>query len=49
MGLVAFELLFEARARYLFTFTPIFVILATIGWWGGARKGYNFLRSSRSR
>lgn len=32
MGLVAFELLFEARARYLFTFTPIFIILSITGW-----------------
>lgn len=31
LGLIAFELLFEARARYLFVFCPIFVALAAMG------------------
>ena len=31
LGLIAFELLFEARARYLFVFCPIFVVLAALG------------------
>lgn len=31
IGLTIFELLFEARARYLFTYVPIYIILGTIG------------------
>lgn len=31
LGLVLFELLFEVRARYLFTYVPFFVILAVQG------------------
>lgn len=29
--LVVFELLFEARARYLYTYVPVFVVLAALG------------------
>ncbi|MCD7955107.1 MAG: hypothetical protein LUG93_04985 [Lachnospiraceae bacterium] len=32
LGLILFELLFEARARYLFTYVPVFVLLSAIGW-----------------
>lgn len=31
LGLTLFELLFESRARYLFTYAPLYVILATVG------------------
>lgn len=31
IGLIVYELLFEARARYVFTFVPIFIILAVMG------------------
>lgn len=31
IGLTLFEVLFEARARYLFTYIPFYIILATIG------------------
>ena len=31
LGLMLFELLFEVRARYLFTYTPFFIILAVEG------------------
>ena len=31
IGLTLFEMLFEARSRYLFTYAPIFVILASVG------------------
>lgn len=31
MGLTAFELLFEARARYLYAYTPVYCILAGCG------------------
>lgn len=30
-GLTLFEVLFEARARYLYTYAPVFCILAAIG------------------
>lgn len=31
IGLIIFETLFEARARYLYTYVPIYILLATIG------------------
>ncbi len=31
VGLTLFELLFEARARYLFTYVPIYILLALYG------------------
>ncbi len=31
IGITTFEVLFEARARYLFLFTPIFCVTAAIG------------------
>ena len=31
IGITIFELLFEARARYLYTYVPIYILLATIG------------------
>ncbi len=31
LGLMAFELIFEAKARYLFTFLPVFLLLAFSG------------------
>lgn len=30
-GLFLFELLFEARARYIYTYAPIYLILAMVG------------------
>ena len=46
LGLLAYELLFEARARYLFIYGPFFILLAVLGWKGirstasAARKQY---------
>ena len=40
IGLSVFELLFEARARYLFCYAPVFVILAGVG----ARNLFRLLR-----
>ena len=31
LGLAAFELIFEARARYFFMYTPLYIILASVG------------------
>ena len=31
LGLTAFEMLFEARARYLFTYAPLYIICAVVG------------------
>ena len=31
IGLTLFELLFEARARYIYIYVPIYCILASIG------------------
>ena len=39
-GLFLFELLFEARARYLFTYSPIFIIMACLGLYSLNRKYY---------
>lgn len=33
LGLAAFELLFEARARYLFTYAPFYIICAAVGFY----------------
>lgn len=31
LGLFLFEMIFEARARYLFTYTPVFILMAILG------------------
>lgn len=31
IGLTIFELIFEARARYLYTYVPLYIILAAAG------------------
>ena len=31
IGLTVFELLFEARARYLYTYAPLYILLASAG------------------
>jgi len=33
VGLILFEWIFEARARYLYLYAPYFVMLGTYGWW----------------
>lgn len=33
-GLMVFVMLFEARARYLYLYSPVFVVLAVTGFWG---------------
>lgn len=49
-GLTAFETLFEARARYLFCFAPLFIILCILGLHGvRARIGSIFRRRSRRK
>ena len=35
IGLTAFELIFEARARYLFTYAPVYILLGIGGLWYG--------------
>ena len=45
IGLSLFELLFEARARYLFCYAPLYVMLA--GW--GIRNMYLLLLRSKGR
>ena len=32
IGLTLFVLLFEARARYLYTYAPIYILLGAVGW-----------------
>jgi len=31
IGLTIFELLFEARARYLYCYVPLYILLASVG------------------
>ncbi|MBE7064698.1 MAG: hypothetical protein E7384_02645 [Ruminococcaceae bacterium] len=38
LGLILFELLFEARARYIYTYLPVFCILAALGANGAVHK-----------
>ena len=38
LGLILFELLFEARARYIYTYVPIFCVLAALGMNGAVQK-----------
>lgn len=33
IGIALFVTLFEARARYLYTFVPIFIVTSVIGYW----------------
>lgn len=33
LGLTLFEQLFEARARYLYSYTPVYILLAAVGLW----------------
>ena len=40
IGLTTFELLFEARARYLFIYAPVYVMLGVNGLW----SGFNMLK-----
>ena len=35
IGLTMFELIFEARARYLFTYAPVYILLGIGGLWYG--------------
>lgn len=43
IGLTIFELIFEARARYLFTYVPLYIILAMYGF-DHVRKQINQLQ-----
>lgn len=37
VGLVLFQSIFEARARYFFSYSPLFIVAAVLGWVGFAR------------
>ena len=41
IGLTLFELLFEARARYLFIYSPFYILVGLLGWreWGRMIQG----------
>ena len=45
LGLVMFQTIFEARARYFFSYSPLFICAAFLGWTGFIR----FLRSKVMR
>ncbi len=44
MGLTVFITVFEARARYLFAFSPFFIIAGALGWIGIAQTVRNLIR-----
>lgn len=37
LGLVLFQTIFEARARYFFSYSPLFIVAAALGWAGFVR------------
>ena len=48
-GLMVFVMLFEARARYLYLYASVFLILSLCGWeslfrWAGRRVYFVFMR-----
>lgn len=43
VGLVLFQTIFEARARYFFSYSPLFILAAVLGWVGLVR----FVRRNR--
>ncbi len=48
-GLMVFVMLFEARARYLYLYAPVFLILSLCGWeslfrWAGRGVYFVFMR-----
>ena len=38
IGLTLFEWIFEARARYLYLYAPVYVLLGAYGWWRAAAR-----------
>ena len=48
LGLTIFELLFEARARYLFCYAPVYVMLAVFGMRNAFRCGNKVILSLRN-
>lgn len=49
VGLVWFQTIFEARARYFFAYAPLFLVAATLGWIGFVRFFRNRIRKKRHR
>lgn len=47
IGLTIFETLFEARARYLYTYVPIYILLATVGCKFYIKRISNFINKIR--
>ena len=43
IGLTIFELIFESRARYLYTYAPIYILLGVLGW----RSIWHYLQQVR--
>lgn len=49
MGLTLFEILFECRARYLFSYAPIYIFIGVIGFRNLVEKAYNKIGKNRGK
>ena len=49
IGLTMFEMLFEARARYLFNYSPIFIVTASVGWYAMLKSAASAITSIKSK
>ena len=49
IGLTMFEMLFEARARYLFNYSPIFIVTASVGWYAMLKSAASAVTSIKSK
>ncbi|MCM1540433.1 MAG: glycosyltransferase family 39 protein [Blautia sp.] len=49
VGLILFQLLFEARARYIYCYAPLMLVLAAVGFAGFAEKMKNVIKKCRKQ
>ena len=49
IGLAMFEMLFEARMRYLFNYSPLFILSATVGWYAMLRSIAPFVEKIKTK
>ena len=48
IGLTMFEMIFEARARYLFNYSPLFILTAAIGWYAIFKKTVSLINNKKN-
>lgn len=49
IGLTMFEMIFEARARYLFNYSPIFILTAAVGWYAIFKKAVPLVNNLKEK